>query len=115
MLVMEYIGNKKGPAPLLRNVALEEPEKVYDAIVEYMRLAYQEAELVHADLSEYNILYYRKKPVIIDVGQAVLTEHVNSKDFLFRDIDNINRYFRGLEVEITDRDEVFRKVTGTPK
>jgi len=115
MLVMEYIGTKKGPAPLLRSTVLDDPAKVYDTIVEYMRLAYQEAELVHADLSEYNILYYRKRPVIIDVGQAVLTEHVNAKDFLLRDIDNVNRYFRGLEVEVMDRDEVLRNVTGTPR
>jgi RIO kinase 1 len=115
MLVMEYIGSKKGPAPLLRNVVLDDPEKVYETLVEYMRLAYQEAELVHADLSEYNILYYRKKPVVIDVGQSVLTEHVNAKDFLLRDIDNINRYFRSLEVEVMDRDEVFKAVTGGTK
>ncbi|MDW5562198.1 MAG: serine protein kinase RIO [Methanomassiliicoccus sp.] len=115
MLVMEYIGTKRGPAPLLRNTVLDDPEKVYETLLEYMRLAYQEAELVHADLSEYNILYYRKKPVIIDVGQAVLTEHINAKDFLLRDINNINRYFRGLEVKVIDRDEVFRNVTGTPK
>jgi RIO kinase 1 len=112
---MEYIGSKKGPAPLLRNTVLDDPNKVYGTVVEYMRLAYQEAELVHADLSEYNILYYRKRPVIIDVGQAVLTEHVNAKDFLLRDIDNVNRYFRGLGVAVMDRDEVFRNVTGTPK
>ena len=111
MLVMQYIGTKKGPAPLLRNVVLEDPGKVYTTVVEYMRLAYQEAHLVHADLSEYNILYYRKAPVIIDVGQAVLTDHPNAKDFLYRDIENINRFFKGLEVKIMDREEVFRTVT----
>ncbi|MBI0582922.1 MAG: serine protein kinase RIO [Methanomassiliicoccus sp.] len=111
MLMMEYIGNKRGPAPLLRNVVLDDPGKVYETIVKYMRLAYQEAGLVHADLSEYNILYYRKRPVIIDVGQAVLVDHVNSKDFLLRDIENINRYFRGLEVDVMDRDELLLAIT----
>jgi RIO kinase 1 len=115
MLVMQYIGTRRGPAPALRQVALDDPEKVYETIIEYMRLAYQEAELVHADLSEYNILYYRKQPVIIDVGQAVLTEHINAKDFLNRDIENINRYFRNLEVDIMDQKEVFRTVTGASK
>ncbi len=111
MLVMQYIGTKKGPAPLIRQAVLDEPDVVYEDIVEYMRLAYQEAKLVHADLSEYNILYYRKKPVIIDVGQAVLTEHMNAKDFLVRDIENINRYFRGLEVNVLSRDEALRTIT----
>jgi RIO kinase 1 len=115
MLVMEYIGSKNGPAPLLRNVVLDDPEKVYTTLVEYMRRGYQEAELVHADLSEYNILYYRKKPVVIDVGQSVLTEHVNSKDFLLRDIFNVNRYFRSLEVEVMDRDEILNVIMGGTK
>jgi RIO kinase 1 len=115
MLVMQYIGNRRGPAPLLRNVVLDDPEPVYKTIVEYMRLAYQDAKLVHADLSEYNILYYLKKPVIIDVGQAVLTEHINAKDFLRRDIVNVNRYFRHLDVDIMDPEEVFLVVTGAPQ
>lgn len=115
MLVMKYIGTRRGPAPLLRGVPLDDPEAVYQTIVDYMRLAYQKAQLVHADLSEYNILYYRKKPVIIDVGQAVLTDHVNAKDFLKRDIDNINRYFRNLEVDIMGQEEVFLTVTGASK
>jgi RIO kinase 1 len=80
-----------------------------------MRIAYQDAGLVHADLSEYNILYYLKKPVIIDVGQAVLTEHMNAREFLRRDIDNVNRYFRNLDVDIMDKEEVFLVVTGAPK
>jgi RIO kinase 1 len=112
MLLMEYIGNKKGPAPLLRNVVLDDPESTYLILVEFMRLAYQDAELVHADLSEYNILFYRRKPVVIDVGQSVLTEHTNAKDFLLRDIDNVNRYFRSLEVKVMDREEAYRTITG---
>jgi RIO kinase 1 len=112
MVVMKYIGTKLGPAPLLREVPLDDPEAVYYKVLEYMRLAYQEAGLVHADLSEYNILYYRRQPVIIDVGQAVLTDHVNAKDFLYRDIDNINRFFRSRDVNIKDREDIFKEVTG---
>ncbi|NLK25082.1 MAG: serine protein kinase RIO [Euryarchaeota archaeon] len=111
ILVMKYIGTKDGPAPLLRDVELEDAEDTYEIIINYMRLAYQKAELVHADLSEFNILFYRRKPIIIDVGQAVLTEHVNAKDFLYRDIDNINRFFRSRAVDIRDREDIFREVT----
>jgi RIO kinase 1 len=46
------------------------------------------------------------------VGQAVLTDHVNARDFLNRDIENINRFFKGLEVKIMDREEVLKQVTG---
>ena len=73
---------------------------------------YQKAGLVHADLSEYNILYYKRKPVIIDVGQAVLTDHLNSKDFLERDVKNINRYFRSLDVDIEDSDHIINNIMG---
>ena len=61
-----------------------------------MRLAYQKANLVHGDLSEYNILYYRKKPYVIDWAQAVVKDHCMSGEWLDRDIKNITRYFNKL-------------------
>ena len=115
MLVMQYLGTKNGPAPLIRNVVLEDPEKEYGVLIGYMRLAYQKAEIVHGDLSEYNILWYRRKPYIIDVGQAVLIDHPNSKDMLLRDIENLNRYFRNLGVDIMNTDDVMETVTGAKK
>lgn len=115
MLLMEYIGNKKGPAPLLRNVVLDDPESTYLILVEFMRLAYQDAELVHADLSEYNILWFEEKPWIIDCGQAMVVDHPNHMDFLRRDVVNINRYFRSLDVKIKSEEEILRLVVGVKK
>ncbi len=112
MVVMEYIGTKTAPAPTIRQVELDDPSSVYKNILDNVRLMYQKAGLVHADLSEYNILYYKRKPVIIDVGQAVLTDHLNSKDFLERDVKNINRYFRSLDVDIEDTDCIINKIMG---
>ena len=112
MVVMKYIGTKTAPAPTIRQVVLEDPDSVYETVVDYMRIMYQDAGLVHADLSEYNILYHKRKPVIIDVGQAVLTEHLNAKDFLKRDIKNVNRYFKSLDVEIDDSERIFQEITG---
>jgi RIO kinase 1 len=111
MLVMRYIGTQKAPAPLLKDVALDNAEEVYEFLLEQMRLMYQEAGLVHADLSEYNILYYRRQAIIIDVGQATLVEHINAKDFLYRDIDNINRFFRSRDVKVKDREDIFKEIT----
>ncbi len=110
MLLMEYIGSKKGPAPIIKNAEIDDPMKTYEQIIKYMSYAYQKAELVHADLSEYNILYHRKRPVIIDCGQAVLIEHMNAKEFLHRDINNINRYFRSLDVKIRTGEDIFHEV-----
>lgn len=111
MVVMRYIGTQKAPAPLLKDVIIEDPTEMYEYLLEQMRLSYQEAGLVHADLSEYNILYYRRKAFIIDVGQAVLVDHANAKDFLYRDIDNINRFFRSRGVDIKDREDIFKDIT----
>lgn len=36
-----------------------------------MRILFQDCKLVHADLSEYNMLYFDDKVYIIDVSQAV--------------------------------------------
>lgn len=47
--------------------------------------------LVHADLSEYNILWYENKCWIIDVGQAVEPTHPHALHFLHRDCTNIIR------------------------
>ncbi len=97
ILIMEFMGENEVPFPLLKNVALgkEEARQIYDIIVEYMRLLHTEANLVHADLSEYNILIDPKdlSPVFIDMGQSVTLEHPNAREFLHRDVLNILRYF----------------------
>ena len=40
-------------------------------VVEMMRTLYSVCHLVHADLSEYNILWWQKQAWFIDVSQAV--------------------------------------------
>ena len=111
MLLMEYIGTEEQPAPMLRNVLLEDPKKTYTTIVKYVKLAYKKAELVHGDLSEYNILMEAEGPVIIDVGQAFTLEHPNAKEYLVRDLDNINRYFRHLDVDIKETATLMEDIT----
>ncbi|MEM0155572.1 MAG: serine protein kinase RIO [Thermoplasmataceae archaeon] len=92
LLLMSYIGTGRIPAPPLRNASFDARE-VYNILREYMRLLYQKAHIVHADLSEYNILYYRKKPYFIDMGQSVSTSHPSADFFLQRDVKNITHYF----------------------
>lgn len=107
ILIMEFMGKEKTPYPLLKNTHLENDEAklVYDRIVEYMRLLYKEANLVHADLSEYNILIdpADTAPIFIDMGQSVTLEHPNAREFLYRDVQNILRFFG--RYGITDRPE----------
>jgi RIO kinase 1 len=93
ILVMEYIGDQHQSAPLLKDTPLKNPQKVFNEIMTFIARMYQ-AGIVHADLSEYNILIFQQKPYIIDVGQAVLLEHPSSSVFLQRDIHNIVHYFK---------------------
>jgi len=112
VLLMEFIGKNGVSAPLLREVELSNPERIYRQIILYIKRLYVKAKLVHGDLSEYNIMVWRGKPVIFDVSQAVSIEHPNADQFLWRDINNINRYFAELGVEVQDPEEIYRRITG---
>jgi len=112
LLVMEYIGDEESPAPMMRELRLDQPQMTYDTLIEYVRLAYQKAGLVHGDLSEYNVLIFKGEAVIIDCGQAVMIEHPQSREFLRRDIENINRFFGQYEIDISGTDKIMQMVMG---
>ena len=110
VLVMSYIGTKQRAAPLMKDVILDEPDKIFDTLIKYMHKMYVKAELVHGDLSAYNILIYRKKPYLIDLGQGVLTEHQNALDFLKRDVHNIVNYFKRYKINADEKD-IYKIIT----
>ena len=95
ILVMDLIGHGEHVAPQLKDVDLEpgEAKRIYEKIVEYISVLYNGAGLIHADLSEFNILYDEGEPVIIDMGQSVTLDHPMSRKFLERDIANVTHYF----------------------
>ena len=79
VLLMTLVGKGGCPAPKLKDVASEEwpdfgppPDwpSLYQQILENVRTLFQQCRLVHADLSEYNILYMDSKAWIIDVSQV---------------------------------------------
>jgi len=90
VLVMEFIGEKKA-APPLKEKSID-GKKLRKRIAEEMAKMVLLAELVHADLSEYNILNLNGEPVIIDCAQAVLTSHPNAGKFFERDVQNMANY-----------------------
>lgn len=114
VLVMEFLGDKKGWAsPRLRDAVIE-PELfpgLYLQLISYMRILYQQCRLVHADLSEYNILYHKKKLWMIDVSQSVEHDHPSSLEFLRMDIKNVSDYFRRQGVEVFSERRTFRFIT----
>lgn len=93
VLVMSYIGDKKRPAPMMKDVVLDNPKEIFDTIIDFISIMYNKAHLVHSDISAFNILIYRNKPYVIDVGQGVLLDHPRAYEFLKRDISNIVNYF----------------------
>ena len=110
VLVMEYIGDDSMPAPVLRTVGADDPGKVFSDVALNMKRI-NDSGLVHADLSEYNVLMWRGKPYIIDVGQAVTLEHPMAGEFRQRDVRNVVRYFTSLGVE-TSEPELMARIRG---
>ncbi|AGO61153.1 serine protein kinase RIO [Ferroplasma acidiphilum] len=92
ILLMSYLGSSKGPALQIKDLNGGFDE-IYVKLREAIWKMYNKAGIVHADLSEYNILYYRNNPYIIDVGQSVSTKHPMALEFLKRDIKNISTFF----------------------
>ncbi|MDK2889679.1 MAG: kinase 1 [Methanoculleus sp.] len=111
ILLMTFLGEDEVPYPQLRNAEVEDYGAVYREILGYVERLYREARLVHADLSEYNILYH-EKPYLIDMGQAVTLDHPRAPAFLIRDIKNLNRYFSRY-CDVQDEQEIIKTLVGT--
>lgn len=112
VLLMEFIGRNGNPAPLLRETALDHPARVYDEIAEAVKRLYQDAQLVHGDLSEYNIMIVNLKPIIFDFAQAVPPEHPMARKFLERDLIRMNEYFSRIGVTVPPIERLTKWVTG---
>ena len=69
------------------------PEKLLEDIFWNLRRAYTSANMINADVSEYNILFDGTRAWIIDWPQFVSLSHKNAQEFLKRDIENVIIYF----------------------
>ncbi|MDI9614387.1 serine protein kinase RIO [Methanothermobacter sp.] len=114
ILIMEFIGNDGEPAPTMREVPPDDPERVLELIVEYMHRLYTDARLVHGDLSFFNILNHSGEPVIIDVSQAMVLDHPLAMELLERDIKNVVRDFKRLGVSVSE-DDIRKKIKKEPE
>jgi len=112
---MEFIGKEGVPAPSMKELPPKNPEKIYKILLEYLRRLYLNAELVHGDLREYNIMIWRGRPVIFDISQAVPVSHPMAEFLLHRDLTNLNKYFSRLGVEVPTFEECYMRVTGIGK
>ncbi|MGE0793024.1 MAG: serine protein kinase RIO [Candidatus Woesearchaeota archaeon] len=114
IIVMEFINDGDLAAPLLKDVELKNPKKVFNEIIKNMKKLF-EIGLVHGDLSEFNILMQNNRPVFIDFSQSCSIEAGNAKHMLERDIKNICLFFRRFKVDMPSEDEILLKMTKKSK
>ncbi len=111
ILIMEYLNHEGHPAPMLKDVDLDKKymKFISDQVLDYFDVLYNELEMVHGDLSEFNILIAEGYPYLIDVSQSLLLDHPKAQELLERDINNLVRYFGANGVEISV-DEVKKRI-----
>ena len=115
VLIMDFIGKNGQTAPSLKESPPEKPDRTYQELLKYLEKLYRKAELVHGDLSEYNIMVWKEKAVLFDMAQAVPIVHPMAEFLLRRDFTNLNNYFRRLGVDVVPVDDLYRMVTGRGK
>ena len=94
VIVMDFLGKKDGTAaPRLRDANLEDWSSAYEQTLLILRRLYTRCRLIHADLSEYNLLYHNDTVYVIDVSQSVEHDHPMSLDFLRRDCSIMRDFF----------------------
>lgn len=95
-ILMDFVGDNRAAAPQLSEVRLtdEEARLAFHDIMQSVEIFWL-AGAVHADLSAYNILWWRGRSVIIDFPQSVDTRtHPDAKALLERDVRNMAQYFK---------------------
>lgn len=106
LLLLRFIGNvgvdggsSATAAPKLSEIAQKlskhTQQRMLDQVLDIMKRMYQTAKLVHADLSEFNLLWHENQVVVIDTAQAVEPQHPKALEFLYRDCCNITKFFGG--------------------
>ncbi|AMQ17867.1 serine protein kinase RIO [Thermococcus peptonophilus] len=112
VLVMEFVGDEL-PAPRLKDMEKElnreDFEELYDFTMGVIERLWKRGDMVHGDLSEYNILLH-DGPVVIDWSQATVKRNRMSLELLRRDINNITNYFRKKGVDVENPEEKFREL-----
>jgi RIO kinase 1 len=110
-IFMELLGDEGIVAPRLIDIELDQNEAAtaYHSIIESM-LIFWEHGIVHADLSPYNVLWWKSKPFIIDFPQSIDKRlHHDARNILDRDLKNITKYFgRYTEVDLAAAEKRFK-------
>lgn len=93
---MAFIGDGKRAAPRLAETRLDArtATRVWAELEEEIARMLA-VDVVHGDLSAYNVLWWRGRAVIIDLSQAVdAITHPAARELLVRDVDRLAGHFR---------------------
>ena len=113
IIFMRFLGQDGWPAPQIREINIRKGSSkwtaLYDQVMASIRKLFQDARLVHGDLSEYNILIapnfqldHKSQDIgseddlqtaLIDFGQAIEVRHPNAKELLKRDLSRVKEFF----------------------
>lgn len=94
-ILMAYIGDRDFPAPVLQSIHLDasEARRLFEQVLENMRVMLAH-DLIHGDLSAYNILYWKGEITLIDFPQVVAPgQNRNAFRIFERDVIRVCEYF----------------------
>lgn len=100
-VLMEFIGGEDGAAPLLQHAKVDDGDAaaLFERLMWNIELWLRE-NVVHGDLSPFNILVDGTRLVVIDFPQAVDPRtNTSARQLLERDITNVVRFFERYGVE----------------
>lgn len=110
ILLMEFIGDEQ-PAKQLKD-EFPEDDKFLNNVITNMKKLYK-ANLVHGDLSQFNILIHHDEPVFIDFSQTMEMNTIYSDEMLERDIRNIAIFFNKIGIKTSE--EYIKKLVTSKK
>ena len=99
-ILMEYVGGDNLAAPALIEIELEpdEAQPLFARVLKNIELMLAK-DLVHADLSAYNILYWQGEIKLIDFPQVIHPDrNSNAYQIFARDVSRVCEYFARLGV-----------------
>ena len=99
-VLMEYFGEVNRPAPVLQSVTLDRADarQLFDSLLADVELMLAQGT-IHADLSAFNVLYWRGDYRIIDFPQSVDPETHGAAYPLFeRDVTRLCQYFARYDI-----------------
>ena len=108
---MAFIGDDGVAAPRLSSARPDRAlaARLYGQLLDEIAVLLS-CERVHGDLSEYNVLLWRGRAVVIDFSQTVdLITHPAARTLLRRDVEHVCAYFRRLGVT-ADPDAAWREL-----